>query len=488
MNNSSILPESGGPDRTLICIHAHEAAAQIESALSQVPASLFGRCDVHFMIVDDASTDAGAQTAARWLRDHNVANAEVFRNRFPQGYGGCRKLFGRYGLNAGYKFIITMSAGQPRAAGTLESLIELRQQTGADVIVGSLPASGCRKDGRRVMTYLLNKLTGLDLAEYPSGYQGCSARFLQAVPFEICANDCRYDTQILLQAHYVNAKIIELPISASANDEVCHINSLNLLREILHYRLHRMGVLCSLKYRNLDNTRYSDKTHTLYSSHQLALADVRKISPARVLDIGCGPGYVALECEKMGATVTGIDTHHPLPGMMTHFAEADLNVGCLPVDPFGFDVVLMLDVLEHLQDPEQFLLRLRNRAETPLSPEHGVRMIITTPNVAFLPVRLNLFFGRFNYAERGILDITHTRLFTRNSLKRMLQDCGYEIETISAVGAPFAAVIGGRTGHCLQFCAQALARIMPTLFAFQFLVRCSPKPAIQHILSQQELL
>ena len=50
--------------------------------------------------------------------------------------------------------------------------------------------------------------------------------------------------------------------------------------------------------------------------------------------------------------------------------------------------------------------------------------------------------GRFSYGERGILDITHKRLFTKCTLLSTRDECGYDIATIEGIGVPFEAVFG----------------------------------------------
>src|SRR6185369_1837055 len=109
------------------------------------------------------------------------------------------------------------------------------------------------------------------------------------------------------------------------------------------------------------------------------------------------------------------------------FHRMHLDRDPMPVDAFSFPVVMMLDVIEHLADPEGFLLRMRNESRALADPSRRPVLLLSTPNVAFAAVRLNLLLGRFNYAERGILDIDHRRLFTRASLRRILEDCGYDV-------------------------------------------------------------
>jgi hypothetical protein len=66
--------------------------------------------------------------------------------------------------------------------------------------------------------------------------------------------------------------------------------------------------------------------------------------------------------------------------------------------------------------------------------------------------------GRFSYGERGILDITPKRLFTKHTLLSTLDECGYDIATIEGIGVPFEAVFGGRLGRL-----PALSRLPSTV-------------------------
>ena len=67
----------------------------------------------------------------------------------------------------------------------------------------------------------------------------------------------------------------------------------------------------------------------------------------------------------------------------------------------------MLDIIEHLVAPEDFIDGLRKQFD--FKPR---TLIITTPNIAFIVQRIMLALGQFNYGKAGILDRTHIRLFT----------------------------------------------------------------------------
>ena len=101
-----------------------------------------------------------------------------------------------------------------------------------------------------------------------------------------------------------------------------------------------------------------------------------------------------------------------------------------------YDCVLVLDVLEHLKRPEE---GVRKIAEI-LKP--GGTLYASTGNIAFLVMRLSLFLGQFNYGKRGILDLTHTRLFTIYSFKKLLTNGGFVIKEVHGFGPPIRDMVG----------------------------------------------
>lgn len=82
--------------------------------------------------------------------------------------------------------------------------------------------------------------------------------------------------------------------------------------------------------------------------------------------------------------------------------------------------------------------------------------------------------------------MAHKRLLTRAALVQMLEDCGYTVDEVAPVGVPFDAVVGGPVGFALERASDALARLWPTLFAFQFLVVCRPLPSARQLLGSAE--
>jgi hypothetical protein len=94
-----------------------------------------------------------------------------------------------------------------------------------------------------------------------------------------------------------------------------------------------------------------------------------------------------------------------------------------------------------------------------------------------------LLAGQFNYGKTGILDVTHTRLFTFRSLRRLLRDHGFRIKTIRGVPAPFPKAFGeGRLSYVALALNQALIRVSKTLFAYQIYVEAETTPDAEFVL------
>jgi len=162
-----------------------------------------------------------------------------------------------------------------------------------------------------------------------------------------------------------------------------------------------------------------------------------------------------------------------------HYYSADLDAGLEPaicrLEGKRFDRVLLLDVLEHLRSPERIL----DECHRVLKPEG--RIIVSLPNVANIAVRLALFAGRFDYQERGILDRTHLRFFTRKTARRLLESAGYAIVTERETVIPIELILGMSPDslalRILNGLSAAVTRLLPGLFGYQIMfVARSAKP------------
>ncbi len=196
---------------------------------------------------------------------------------------------------------------------------------------------------------------------------------------------------------------------------------------------------------------------------ELALAD----DPQRVLDVGCSSGYLARPLTERGVRVVGVELDPEAADEARAVCEdvvvGDVETMELPFEAGSFDVVLCGDLIEHLRDPGSALARLRPF----LRP--GGRLVLTTPNVANWAMRLSLLGGRWRYTDRGILDRTHVHLFTRKALVETVGAAGYRIVELDHT-AP-VPVVGT---PAVERVAHGVARLRPSLFAYQFLLAATP--------------
>ena len=167
-------------------------------------------------------------------------------------------------------------------------------------------------------------------------------------------------------------------------------------------------------------------------------------------------------------------------------SELDSNAICVAMNPSlpanlpDYDQILLMDLIEHLHDPENFMDALRKQT-TGRRPE----VIITAANVAFFITRIMLAFGQFNYSRKGILGIGHRRLFTFESLRALLEQAGYEILEARGVPAPFPLAIGTNFwSKALLRINQILLKLSKSLFAYQVCIRVRALPDSRHLLTE----
>jgi hypothetical protein len=96
-----------------------------------------------------------------------------------------------------------------------------------------------------------------------------------------------------------------------------------------------------------------------------------------------------------------------------------------------------------------------------------------------------LLAGQFNYGKRGILDLTHTRLFTFGTFRRLFEQAGFDVREMIGVPAPFPLALGdGRLARLLLTANRALLHVSRSLFAFQVLAVIRPRPSLAYLLER----
>jgi SAM-dependent methyltransferase len=190
---------------------------------------------------------------------------------------------------------------------------------------------------------------------------------------------------------------------------------------------------------------------------------------ARLLELGPGAAHVARLAGRRDLLWRGLDgAVDCLPSLVAVLSGgAIIDLEGIRRLPRGYDAVLAADTLEHLSEPER-MLDLIHAALAPGSP-----LLLSVPNIANLYVRLNLLFGRFPYADRGLLDRTHRVFFTRSHLRRLLARSGFRIEreAVSTIPLPLAFPrLPPFLLETLSWALEAATRLLPTLLGYQMLV------------------
>jgi glycosyltransferase involved in cell wall biosynthesis len=481
--------------RLLIFIVAYNAESTVTSVLRRIPPALTKACDIEVLVIDDASPDETFESALEASNDGNLPfPVRILKNPINQGYGGNQKIGYWYALKNGFDYVALIHGDGQYAPESLPFLLEPLWNDQADAVFGSrMLQSGAalaggmplyKYIGNKILTRLQNFVLKTSFSEFHSGYRVYSVSCLREIPFQLNTNDFHFDTEIILQLLLAGKRISEVAIPTYYGDEICRVNGLTYAANVCLATMKMAAQRFNLFYdRKFDcapdstmNKYYRPKLNYL-SPHSLALNYVSARS--RVLDLGCAGGYVGAALkERLNCSVVGVDQFASDNIELDDYVVHDLNSGLPELDMHDFDHILLLDVIEHLNAPEEFVAELRER----LLPDTTV--IVSTGNVAFLLTRLSLTFGNFNYGKRGILDLTHKRLFTYRSLKELFTQANYDVLQTRGTPVPFPLVAGeGWLSRLLLNLNSIMLTLFPRLFSFQFVLVVKPRPTLEYLLA-----
>lgn len=481
--------------RVLIFVVSYNAEAFIQSVLERIPAAVWHNDDyeIEVLIIDDSSSDDTFYRAADYIDANPGQIVKVLYSPVNQGYGGNQKLGYYYALENNFDAVVLLHGDGQYAPEYLDSMIRPIIQGEADVVLGSrmLDRLGALRGqmplykwlGNQVLTGLQNRMLGSHLAEFHTGYRAYSTTALRRVPFEYNANYFDFDTDIIIQMLDTDQRFLEVPIPTYYGDEISHVNGWRygalILLTTIRSRFISLGLLYDRRFDYTQTNEYYTLKTGYASSHQFALDRVE--AGMTVLDIGSGPGYMTRALHERDAQVISLDRYiHPLAQAHSiRTIECEVEDYDISSEDVDVDLVLMLDIIEHIRDPEAFLLKLRHRYARHNPPT----IIITTGNVAFLVVRLGLLLGQFNYGQKGILDRDHRRLFTFDSLRRTLLSTGYDILEVAAIPPPYPLALGDTSlARLLLVVNKIFNRILPGAFAYQMAFVVRPRPTLSHLL------
>jgi glycosyltransferase involved in cell wall biosynthesis len=496
MNQLNISTDEVSKPKLLIFIVAYHAASTIASVLSRIPFSLVHSYHIEVLIIDDASKDQTFEIGLKIASDGKLPfKVHVLFNPVNQGYGGNQKLGYHYAIENDFDFVALIHGDGQYAPECLGELLEPLANGRADAVFGSrmLSRGQALKGGmplykfvgNKILTAYENYILKSSLSEFHSGYRLYSVNALKRIPFDLNTNDFHFDTEIIVQLIFANLKIAELPIPTYYGDEICRVNGIkyawDVVKAVTKAKAQTMGFFYSP---NFDCNSHTNSHYELKLGYRSPHSEILKhITPgSRILDLGCAGGYIgALLKEKLDCKVTGVDYFDLAPGIaLDEFIQYDLNKGVPDIDLSRFDYIVMLDVIEHLNSPESFMESLHKR----LDQNPNALVIASSGNIGFFIPRLMLLMGQFNYGKRGILDLTHTRLFTFSSFRRLFTQHGFEIQFLDGIPGPFPLALGNNMiSKALVFINSLGIKISKGFFSYQIFMVSKILPSLAYLLS-----
>ena len=151
---------------------------------------------------------------------------------------------------------------------------------------------------------------------------------------------------------------------------------------------------------------------------------------SKVLDVGAGSGLLAkllhykgkdiiidgIEPSEYATTIARDDYRNFYNGFVQDYMSEILNE--------KYDYIVFADVIEHIDNPINVFKTFFS------SLDASTKIIISTPNIAFGSVRLSLMCGRFDYVDSGIVESTHLRFYTLDTLKKLIMNFDLNIEKL----------------------------------------------------------
>jgi glycosyltransferase involved in cell wall biosynthesis len=478
--------------RLLLFILTYGAHRHIRSVVDHIPRDLGAEYDVEILLIDDGSTDGTPAAARTSLREATLPYPwTLLANPVNQGYGGNQKLGYQYSIDHDFDVVVMLHGDGQYPADQVGPLARLALEKGA--AFGSRLASpgGARAGGmprykyvgNRILTRFQNRALGTSLSEFHSGFRAYRTDLLARIPFALNADNFHFDTEIFIQCIRAGVDIAEMPIATHYGDEKCRVHGLeyaaNVVAQTARAALQDRGLFYERKYDTAHRSGPYENKLGFASPGRSAYERIPYGSV--VLDVGSSDGYLASALRDKGCAVIGIDLEEPeQPDNFDEFIKWDLDHGLPPVQG-DVDVVVLADVVEHLRSPEDFADRLAR-----FCLEHQVRtVLVSTGNVAFLVQRLMLLLGQFNYGPRGILDMTHTRLFTGRTIRRLFRQAGFEIRQSFGLPAPYPLAFGnGRLGRMLLTANQAAIRVSTALFSYQIFLALAPPRELARVMAR----
>ncbi len=419
--------------------------------------------DVKFVVNFDA--DAIAKDFAE-KHTQNVLKVER-----DFGLGKIHKIVFEYSMRKGYDFVIVANSLQYRhLLEHRDELLNALQDNTAYLTSGDTV-----KTQIGLVDFIQRKVFKKQINLFP---KICiyNTAYLQKIPYLYNSDDDSFVNEIAIQIVLSDFHFVE--IIGDIKVKIPYRIKIKTLKVFLKAYVHTLGIF----YQNMfdiiqDNFQYSLKLGYA-SSHTYAIDAVEPNS--KVIDIGAGPYGVGHELIKKNCTIVTVDQFDiPEQYKLSQHYVTKINAD-FAISIKEYDYILLLDIIEHLESPEDFIFNLSRQFSYKKQ-----RLVLTTANISFFPVRMMLLLGYFNYGKSGILDKTHTRLFTFDSFKKLVTDARLNVLSVKGIPAPYPKAIGD------NFISRALIainlffiKISKGFFSYQIYIEAETAPSVYYIVDE----
>lgn len=431
-----------------IFIVAYNALTTLSKVLRRITPDVWRNVE-QVVVFDDASDDATYELAVGIQAMTNLPKLRVLKHARNLGYGGNQKAGYRYFIEQGFDIVVLLHGDGQYAPELLSHMYAPLVRGEADAVFGSRmlmdfggPLKGgmplYKYVGNRILTTFENRALGLHLTEFHSGYRAYNVHALAQIRLDQLTDDFHFDTEIIIKLHHQNFRISEVPIPTFYGDEICRVNGPKYAKAIIRS-----------VYRYLKTAR-SVRSYPEYAEYFAPYAVKRSLYSL--------PYYVS-RLAGTGQRVLDV-------GLSEDLERGIGEVAGNSAEPF--DRILLLDVLEHLRDPSPVLRDSRR-----LLAQRG-KLLVSVPNAVNLIVRLKVLFGRFRYDDRGILDWSHLRFFTKKTIRALIEKHGYRVTGRHFTIIPLERVFPVRPENRLLRFANRILRaataVAPGLLAYEILL------------------
>lgn len=387
--------------------------------------------------------------------------------------GKIHKIVFEYARNMGYDFVIVTNPQQYHYLQ--EHLNEVVAPLNKSVAY--LTGGDTANSQFGLINYVQQKVFNKQLNLFPK-IAVYNTEYLAKIPYLFNSNDASFVNEVAIQIVLSDFSFVEVKSNFKSN--ISYRTKLQTLAVFFRAYLHSLGVFYQNKFDIIpNNLQYSLKLGYA-SSHTYAIEAVPHGS--KVIDIGAGPYGVGHQLKKTDCSVVTVDQFDiPEQYKLDKHIVANLDSEfSIPVTEY--DCILFLDIIEHITNPEGFMFELSKQFS-----HKKQKVILTTGNIAFFPMRLILLLGYFNYGKSGILDKTHTRLFSFSSFKKLITDSGLKIVSVKGIPAPYPKALGDNfVARFLLAANLFFIKISKGFFSYQIYIEAETVPSVLYIVEENK--